>query len=301
MTVTDRLLVALVVLATFVPSIASAEPSPADRVVAQSAFDDARELFDRGEIARACEKFAVSRALDPKIGTVMNHAICLERLGKIASAYAALGEAESLARREGRTSVAKDAAARAQALVGRLPRLRLRVDPTVAEIAIDGAHLDHAAWTVDVPLDPGEHVVRAEAPSRKASETVAAMTEGKVTTLAVGPLAEEARAPEPKPTAPPPPAKPNHTPALIVGAAGLGLAAVGGTFGVLATAKRGDAEDACRAGDCARGEALNDDARTFAWAANIGLGLGVAAIVAGIVLWVRAPRAHADGALRVRF
>ena len=302
MTVIDRFArVALAATALVVgPTAAHAEPSSSERAIAQTAFDDARTLFDRGEYAAACEKFALSRKLDTKLGTIMNLAICLDRIGRIASAYAELGDAESLGRREGRAAVVKDAAARAQALAPRLPRLRLHVDPSVRQLDIDGAHLDPIAWSTDIPLDPGAHTLHAGAAGRISVEIKVAVREASVTTVDVGPLAETPMPASPPATsaatrAPfsPPRASSGRTLGIAIGGAGLAVVAAGAVFGGLAIGRRHDAEEACLASDCGRGASINREASAFAWTSNIAIGVGVAAVVTGVVLWVTSPRSPA--------
>lgn len=278
---------------------AAADPSVTDRAVAQTAFDEGRSLYDSGRHAEACAKFATSRKLDPKLGTIMNLAICYERVGRLASAYAELGEAQSLARREGRGAVVKDALARAQAIAPRLPRAKLRVDPSVAELSIDGTRLDPAAWKEDVPLDPGRHTVHASAPGHAAVDVELVASEGTTTSCEVGPLVALTDGPKPTvvPRAPdasvapvPVAARGAGTTGLFVAGGGVAAIALGSVFGAIAIGKRSDAEQACLDGDCARGARLDESATTFAWASNIAIGVGAAAVITGVVWWLATPR-----------
>ncbi|MBS2013943.1 MAG: hypothetical protein JST00_13725 [Deltaproteobacteria bacterium] len=291
-------------------SRASADPSVTDRAVAQTAFDEGRSLYDSGRHAEACEKFAISRKLDPKLGTIMNLAICYERVGRLASAYAELGEAQSLARREGRGAVVKDALARAQAIAPRLPRARLRVDPSVAELSIDGTRLDPAAWKEDVPLDPGRHTIRASAPGHASVDIELTAEEGATTSHEVGPLVAlpdavkptgGSRGPDASVAPAPVESRGAGTTGLFVAGGGVAAVALGAVFGAVAIGKRSDAEQACLDGDCVRGARLDESATTFAWASNIAIGVGAAAVVTGVVWWLVTPRrGDPAGVSRVR-
>ena len=256
-------------------------------------------MFDRRDYPRACEKFALSRKLDPKVGTMMNLAICYERAGRLASAFAELAEAGSMAGREGRANVVQDAGARARALLARLPRLRLRVDSSVGDVTIDGESLAREGWIAEIPVDPGPHDVGASRAGYRTVVERATATEGEVTEVRLGPLdplEHEPRATEPVTPRPALKDTSRRTTALAVGATGAGIALVGGAFGLAAIVRRGDAEDACRGGDCHAGETMNRQARTLAWTANVTLATGLIAVAVGIVLYVTSPRSTARAA-----
>lgn len=124
-------------------------------------------------------------------------------------------------------------------------------------------------------------------------------TEGEVTEVRLGPLdplEHEPRATEPVTPRPALKDTSRRTTALAVGATGAGIALVGGAFGLAAIVRRGDAEDACRGGDCHAGETMNRQARTLAWTANVTLATGLIAVAVGIVLYVTSPRSTARAA-----
>src|SRR5947207_14602108 len=90
---------------------AGAQPTSADISLAQSLFEQGTDLMRQKKYAEACPKLAESQQLDPGGGTLINLAVCLEKDGKLASAYNAYNEALAVAERDGnktRESTARD-------------------------------------------------------------------------------------------------------------------------------------------------------------------------------------------------
>lgn len=86
------------------------------------------------------------------------------------------------------------------------------------------------------------------------------------------------------PVTPPPPPPPDNSQRLIgwiVAGSGAGIAVFGGVFGILASQTHSDFE---ASGDAVERRDLRDTGETQALMADIGLGVGVAAIIAGLVL-----------------
>jgi len=148
---------------------AAAAGSDADRLLAQSLFDQAKQLMDAGRYGEACPKLAESQRLDPAGGTLLNLALCHEEEGRLATAWADFKEALGAARRAGRPDREQAARAHIAALEPRLARLTLEVrhpDPGLV-VKIDGALVGGAAWNTATPVDPGWHEVIAAAPEKK--------------------------------------------------------------------------------------------------------------------------------------
>ena len=108
-----------------------------------------------------------------------------------------------------------------------------------------------------------------------------------------------AEIPVEKPAPPPPSAQ--KTWAVVVGAAGLVGIGVGTYFGVSALTKWSDAETACPSKKCPTPDA-NDKGTTAAGSAGTAADLstvlvavGAGALVAGVVLWITAPRSDQRG------
>ena len=250
-------------------SAAYAEPGVEDSALATLLFEQGRTLIAEGHIPEACLKFEESQRLDPGGGTLLNLARCHEQEGRLASAWSEFKLAESVARDGGRPDREAEAAYHISALEPRLSRLSIVV-PTAARVGglvieRDGREVGVGAWSTAIPVDGGEHVVRASAPGKQ--PFIAPLSIGRELdsrTIEIPVLAAPATALAPPRTAPPPAAiraplaKPEtladtetFTPARLrwlgIGSAALGVVAWAAGGYALATAL--DAKDAAAA-DC---------------------------------------------------
>ena len=119
-----------------------------------------------GRYADACPKLEAARKLYTSAGILLNLADCHEKMGRTASAWTEFGEAQTVARRTGRDADAEEARRRQTQLEPALERVIVRVAHPVPgmTVARDGTTLAPAAWGTALPVDPGEHAIRAEAP-----------------------------------------------------------------------------------------------------------------------------------------
>lgn len=152
----------------FRPEGVRADPG-APRIVSQTLFEDGRALLFAGKYAEACPKLAESLRLDPAAGTEINLAHCYEKIGRLASAWAAFKDAAGLAQREGRGEWAAVAEMRAGLLFPRVPTLAISIAPrgrTVdgMDVYRDGQPLPQSAWGSAFVVDPGRHRIEATAP-----------------------------------------------------------------------------------------------------------------------------------------
>ena len=279
-------------------------------VAAQALYDDARQLVAAGKFEQACPKFKASYELDPGGGTLLNLADCYEHQGKTAQAYATYKDALDAARHDGRNERAEFATQHLAELEKRLSRLSVAVRDAAGapglQVTVDGTPLDAAAYGVALPVDPGSHIIRAEAPGKEPFEKSVDVpsTSKKQLEVEVPPLADRAAAPAAAATGAEssPPASagdapaPEHTgtpTARTLGfvAGGLGIVSVGvGSFFGLKAFNRWDARNAaCQGGCTAEAKTAGDDAKQAATISTIGFGVGVAALGAGLVLILTAP------------
>lgn len=309
---------ALAVSLLLVAPSAAADPSTADKALAETLYRDAQALMEKKDYAAACPKLAESQRLDPAGPTLMNLALCHEAEGKTASAWVVFQEVQALARRRNKADVAALAQKHIDALLPRLSKLTVVVtDGSVAglEVRRDGTLLPQAAWGTAMPLDPGEHRVEAAAPGRRpfaVTVTIGKDADARTVTVpsleAVAPPPPSvASAPPPPPattSAPPPPAtsvvaQPARTPTWAWVAGGVGAAAlVGGTaFALASRSNARAAKDACPDPDHCPDRAAVDDSKTAVRQGNVATVLtGVGLVGVGVFAWAWAttPRTTAE-------
>ncbi len=279
----------------------------------------ATELFERGraaikqqDFATACSDFGESQRLDPKVGTLLNLADCEEHLGRLVSARAHWQEAVDMARSVGDAREAF-AQKRLVALDPRVAKLTVRLAPSAPSSTVvrrDDVALGPASLGVELPVDPGDHLVVASAPGCQDATSTTRLSEGQVAQIVVtldcatqaAPVTSPASktSPAPKEEAPPPPPSTWSTQkTLAVAALGVGVAgvAVGSVFGLMAktalhdsnlssTTTGCDATNACGA----QGLGSRDDAKRDATISTIAFAVGAAGLVGGAVLWLTAPK-----------
>jgi hypothetical protein len=277
------------------PEINQAETS---LPLAETLYQRARDLMAAGRYAEACVDFAESNRVDPATGgTLLNLAVCHEKLGLVATAIAEFEQARALARHFNRPDREQLAAQHVALLRPRISTLSLTVqDATEVEtIKIDGVAVPKVAWT-NLPIDPGEHAVAASAPGKvpwSAKVTIGAEHESR--TLEVPALADVP--PPPKPPTPfagapiPPPAQESRSSTqrivgFALGAVGLATIGVGAAFGVGAVSENSSSEHACPpAGRCSQAGANESQfALTDANVANVCIGAGIVALGVATVL-----------------
>jgi len=321
-----------IVLAFLAPAFARAAFAQTDPVAAQALFDDARRLMAKNDFDAACPKLVESQRLDPGVGTLLNLGECWDKDGKTARAWATFRDAEAMALHEKQTARAQYASSRAAQIESRLARITIDVpaDARVANLVVrrDGEIVREAAWGSAVPVDPGEHLVEAEAAGYKPFSARVDATTGTLV-VHVTPLVAEPTAvapppveatPPPQPIEPPPAAlttppltidsvprdAPNRAApstngnalrvaGYAVGGVGIAGLALGGLFGVLAIGSNNTANQAgCNATTCPTLAALGsaNDAKTYAVGSDVAFAIGGALVVTAIVLVAIAPRSQ---------
>ena len=299
--------------------IAAAQPAGGATVTqeaaAQALFDEGQQLLSDGKVTDACRRFEASQEMDPGAGTELNLANCYEKAGLLASAWVRFKSAGSNARRSARPQWGVVADDRAKKLEPRVPRVVIRLaaeaDGGQVPVAmqIDGLPIPTESFGLQVPLDPGEHRLLVTSTGRTPFERGFAVTEGKIETIDVPPLAA---IPSPTPRdVPPPPARTEAAPpppapqttwmktaGYVLGAAGIVGLTIGAGYGVDAIVKQGELD--CRGNVC-NAQALSDG-RNAATFADVGLLTGAVLATAGIVLVVTGNRlAPRQAALSLRF
>jgi hypothetical protein len=287
----------------------AAEPSAEDRALATELFREGRALLDAGNVPEACEKLAESHRLDPAGGTLLNLALCREKEGRTASAWALYRQARVVAERDRREDRIAFIDEHMRALEPRLSRLSVSASEENVEITVDERPLRRPAWGTQMPVDPGEHAVEARAPNKKPwRRTITVEPDGALENVVV-PTLDPKAIEEPPPPPPPlfvtplPERAPDRTAAVVVGGAGLTAIAIGAVFGVRAIVKHDEASELCTTRPCSLSSVeLNDSARTAADVSTAAIAVGVVALGVATYLWLSAPRqARSAQALTLTF
>jgi hypothetical protein len=277
---------------------------PGDEATAAALFQEARTLVASGDYAGALPKLVEANRLFPTIGTQLNIAICLEKVGKLASAWGAYKKAEIAARDAGDAAKQAEAARRAQALEGSLSKLTITVSPMDRfagfEVRRDGELVGEGQLGAALPADAGEHTIEATAPGRKKwTGTVQVGPNGASASVEVPELAPETPADQGGALS----WSAQRTAGVAIMAVGAAGMVTGAVFGGLALAKNAASKSDCEPADPSvcntKGAALRADAYTFAHVSTAGLVAGSAMVVGGALLFFLAPpsaavRASAD-------
>lgn len=143
----------------------------ADPATAEALFSEGRRLYADGNYAAACTKFEESNKADPAVGTQLNLAMCWEKLGKTASAWAMYMQIANAMTSGGRNDRAQFAQSHAAALLPTLSKLAITA-PAGSTIRVDGAPWSAALTGIATPIDPGRHTIDATAQNKPAFRRV---------------------------------------------------------------------------------------------------------------------------------
>jgi hypothetical protein len=311
---------ALVVMFSLCPALAAAQSASETKAAADALFDEGKRLLAAGDLDHACPKFEASLQVLDQLGVRLNLADCHERQGRTATAWAEFREAASQADKRG-DARAGYARQRTDALSPRLVKLQIAV-PTASllpglVVRREGAPVPSAMFDAALPVNPGAYTIEASAPGYQAwSKRVEITQPGAVVTVEIPRLnaahAEPPRVAGPGPAAgmprrgPPadPPADPapidegarhrRHVLAIGVGAGGVAALAAGVVLGLEARSKWNSVGAHCNAEHLCdpTGAATNRDARTLGNIGTVVGSVGVAALIAGTVLYATAPAAR---------
>jgi hypothetical protein len=264
---------------------------------AEVLFRDGRTLIKNGKLAEGCTKIEASERIESSVGTLLNLGDCRDKLGKVASAWAAFRKAEATAKRANNDDKREDEARkRAVALEARMSSLTIETAQPPAGLVVkrDGESLDAALLNTAVPLDPGTYVIVAEAPGYAPWKTDVVIQSKTKRRLAIPALLRSAVVvTTAAPTQTVVYRKVHHTWSpwrkfsIVLGVAGVGAAGTGFYFGTRARDLEDSANQRCPLVVCTDQQALddNDRARSNATRANILYIAGGAAVASAVALW----------------
>jgi tetratricopeptide (TPR) repeat protein len=173
------------VLALVVAVLMSA-PSSAladDKALAESLFVEARALMAQGKYVEACPKLEASNRADPATGTLLNLAMCYEKVGKTATAWATYLQVAGAPQND-RAAYARQ---HADALLPTLSKLTIQVPnaPADAHVTRDGIVVPSGGFGAAIPVDPGHHVIEATAAGRVRFHREIDVASGATTTTVI--------------------------------------------------------------------------------------------------------------------
>jgi hypothetical protein len=261
---------------TVVPPPRTAPSEETYEPVAEGLFRSGLRLFDAGDFDAACASLWASIHIDPKLGALLNLALCHEKQGRTATAWLEFARAAAWAAELGQTNRHDFAAEHGAALEPRLFRVRLVLpaEPVLA-VDVDGEPLPGEERILPLFLDPGDHTITVGAPGRKPYTAVLHVLPGpNVEEVRVPPLQA---APDVRPPpVPPPPREGRRKAPLILGGAGLVAFAFGAVSAGEAIAKLD-------------GSGPRDQARAWEIGSVVGFSVAAAALGVGVALWASSP------------
>ena len=280
---------------------ARADASASDKAAAEVLFDQGKGLLKEGKNEEACRKFEGSQKLDPGIGTALFLGDCYEKINRSASAWAMFREAAGMAKAAGQSDREQIARSRAALLETKVPKMMLVTDAVAKipglTISRDGTTIPVELGSAEVPVDPGTHVIELSAPNKKTwSKTIEVPNSPDVQRVVLPSLEDDVK-PSTKPAAdvkvapiePVPTGR--RTAGLVVGAVGIVGLGVAGAFTGIAISKDGKADDICGSNTCPTQEGVDlaNDAKTAANVSTAALGVGIAGLAIGTILFLTAP------------
>jgi hypothetical protein len=294
---------------------------------AEELFQQGRAALESRDYSLACAKFGASLQLEPAVGTLMSLAECEEAQGELAGARQHWQEAADLADAKN-DSLRRGAYCRQKlaAVDVRVPRLRVYLAtgaPNDTTLLRDKVSLGTAGFDVELPVDPGAHVLAVSARGHETNRYSVELGEGEHKAIEVEPGKEVALSPPaatsassspvPAPAGAMAPSSARPVPsgmttrraiAYVVGGVGVAGIGIGAYFGIRTFAEAKAATDLCPCDGAVRETAVQhqNTARTDGAISTVAFAVGGAAAAAGILLWLTAPSARAaEHASRVTF
>lgn len=278
---TSRSLAILVVLAGSA-TIARADDDRVKR--ADALFAEGRALL-KTDLHAGCAKLAESYELNPQaIGTLLNVALCDEKMGRVASAAAKYAEARDRAREQHAKDHLAAAEERLAAVKDRVPHVTVQLAESLpgTKVLIDGRVID--ALT-DIPVDPGERILVVSAPDHVAFEHRVKIAEGEHRDVPVPALAKAVTVSS------------RRTIGKLVTIGGGVTVVTGVVIGLVGRSRYNTAKDEHCDADLAcdpEGLSATRSGRTLGTVGTVIGAVGLAGVGVGLYLWLRGPREHAS-------
>jgi hypothetical protein len=279
-------LVGFGLIALALPGRARAQSS-IDLPIAQALFEEARTSMNAGRYDEACPRLSESQRLDPATGTLLNLAVCHEKQGKMATAWAEYNDVVAASRTAGNAERQRIAMERIREIEPKLCRISFVSTGAKTQdalvIKLDGVELGPAAMGTAIPVDPGVHEVEVNAKGRKPwSGKVVLTGSGASSVMTVlTPEDDTDASPAVSQVDSPPPPKNNglnHL-AYVAGATGVAALGAGAYFGFRAKAEWDERNAHCPANVCDEtAVSASSRARTLAFGADCAIAAGLVSL-----------------------
>ncbi len=269
------------------PAAAEVDIGKADKLFAEGL------ALRESNLEQSCQRFEESLTYNPQaIGTLMNVALCDEKLGRIASAVVKFSEARDRAKEQQLADHLKASEEHLALLLPELPYLTIKF--ATAPIPETRVLIDDRFIPMDkiakLPVDPGERVIVVSAPGRLPYQTKILIAKREHKDIDVPELAESVTVKSSR-----------RTIGKITTASGLAAVVTGVAIGLYA---RGVYNDQIGPGKCMRieggepqcppeNQTETERAITLGNVGTVVGVVGVAAVGVGLYLWLRSPKESA--------
>lgn len=282
---------------------AQAAPTPEEKSLAKTLYQQASADMERGDYARACPQFEAAMQLDPEhIRTAMTLGMCEDHWGKLIKALGRFEHARQVASAQDAADKLKEIDDLMADLKRRIPKLRILVPQQLAnddsvQIRCDAQTVSKDAWGHEIAVDPGSHVIQASAADRASWRQEIRLQAGQTLDVTIG-LSVKNDSPLNASSI-------SMSPTRKLGFVGIGIGAasiIGGSiFGGLAISKNSASDN----GHCtvdnrcdAVGTNLRYDAQAYGNASTALFVVGGVLLTGGIVLIAAAPSKDKQGTAR---
>jgi hypothetical protein len=291
----------------------------ATRNTARSLAGEGKEAFDAKNYGRAVDLFHRAYALVPAPTIALYEAQALVKLGRLVEAEEAYMRAvrtplDQHSSEQFRVAV-QDAERELAELQPRLPKATIVITGPAAvstdvQVTLDGKQLPAAMVGVGIPVDPGQHVLRAVARGGEPAEVRFQISEKEQRRLEIAPVPGETAVPPPvvRATTAPRDGAPKQVRAwqkplgVAVGSVGVAGLATGIVTGLMAGSRHATVERECPGRVCTEGGAGADaleSFRTLRTVSTIGYVVGGVGLAAGATLLLTAPSRPPESARSV--
>lgn len=292
----------LAVVALGWPALAQAQADP--QAAAEALFRSGREAAAAGNHELACQRFKESQRLEPAAGTLLNLAVCEDRLGQFVEAWQHYHAViDALPEGDGRRDIAKKGLSELEA---RLPRFVLHKAPAApARTRVQLGHVtfEESSFDVPIPVSSGVHTWLVSAPGHETRAYTRRVAPGErlVLELAPGPPHQERE--RQRRLSPARPSSRSQWPLVGYSLVGIGAASwiASGVTALMVLDRGRIVDDECQGRDCtSRGlDAAQEGQSLLRWCTMtfvlgaVGLGSGTA-----ILLSTGSPRSEGSTSFR---